>query len=110
MTYEIGGTAKDCKGDWVDVNRLSSGHRAREPDPRYCAYRYLDEFRSDLHIVHHPSSWREAGCHENQLTQHRIKALLIDLNGTLHVGNELTPRAAAAVGRLRAAKIPFVFW
>ncbi|KAL1410360.1 hypothetical protein Q8F55_004368 [Vanrija albida] len=38
-----------------------------------------------------------------------IKALLIDLSGTLHVGRELTPRAAEAVGRLRGAGVPFLF-
>ncbi|TXT10923.1 hypothetical protein VHUM_01674 [Vanrija humicola] len=38
-----------------------------------------------------------------------IKALLIDLSGTLHIGKELTPRAAEAVGRLRSAGVPFIF-
>ncbi|BEJ12785.1 hypothetical protein CspHIS471_0212450 [Cutaneotrichosporon sp. HIS471] len=36
------------------------------------------------------------------------KALLIDLNGTLYVGNALTPRAVAALERLRDARMPFV--
>lgn len=40
----------------------------------------------------------------------KLKALLIDLNGTLHVGPHLTPRAAAAVDKLRAARVPFIFW
>ncbi|WOO85195.1 Haloacid dehalogenase-like hydrolase domain-containing protein 2 [Vanrija pseudolonga] len=38
-----------------------------------------------------------------------IKALLIDLSGTLHIGKELTPRAAEAVERLRNAGVPFLF-
>jgi len=40
----------------------------------------------------------------------KLKALLIDLNGTLHVGPHLTPRAAGAIDKLRRARIPFVFW
>ncbi|KZT62386.1 hypothetical protein CALCODRAFT_446211, partial [Calocera cornea HHB12733] len=36
-----------------------------------------------------------------------IKALLIDLSGTLHVGDEPTPRAADALDRLRTAGVPF---
>ncbi|VDB91031.1 unnamed protein product [Peniophora sp. CBMAI 1063] len=38
-----------------------------------------------------------------------LRALLIDLSGTLHVGNEATPGAVHALGRLRAANIPFRF-
>ncbi|KAI9632486.1 HAD-like domain-containing protein [Dioszegia hungarica] len=38
-----------------------------------------------------------------------IKALLIDLNGTVHVGNDPTPRAAEAIAKLRRAHIPFLF-
>ncbi|CAK9785746.1 hypothetical protein CC85DRAFT_276659 [Cutaneotrichosporon oleaginosum] len=37
-----------------------------------------------------------------------VQALLIDLNGTLHVGSTPTPRAVAALERLRAARVPFV--
>ena len=40
----------------------------------------------------------------------KLRALLIDLNGTLHVGSKPTPGAVDALKRLRAAKIPFVFW
>jgi ribonucleotide monophosphatase NagD (HAD superfamily) len=40
----------------------------------------------------------------------KIKGLLIDLNGTLHVGDQLTPRAARAVCQLRTARVPFIFW
>ncbi|BEI82087.1 hypothetical protein CcaverHIS002_0212470 [Cutaneotrichosporon cavernicola] len=36
------------------------------------------------------------------------KALLIDLNGTLYVGNAPTPRAVAALERLRDARVPFI--
>lgn len=43
-------------------------------------------------------------------TSPRAKALLIDLNGTLHVGSSTTPRAVAAIERLRKAKVPFVLW
>ncbi|WVQ78711.1 hypothetical protein IAT38_000798 [Cryptococcus sp. DSM 104549] len=39
----------------------------------------------------------------------KLKALLIDLNGTLHVGSDPTPSAVEALQRLRAARIPFVF-
>lgn len=35
-----------------------------------------------------------------------IKGVLLDLSGTIYVGNELLPRAAEAVRRLRAAQFP----
>ena len=45
------------------------------------------------------------------MTSHsQLKALLIDLNGTLHVGSEPTPRAVEAIARLRRSKLPFLFW
>ncbi|WVQ94644.1 hypothetical protein IAU59_001724 [Kwoniella sp. CBS 9459] len=39
----------------------------------------------------------------------KLKALLIDLNGTLHLGNEPTKGAVKAIERLRASRIPFIF-
>ncbi|EJT97599.1 hypothetical protein DACRYDRAFT_111642 [Dacryopinax primogenitus] len=36
-----------------------------------------------------------------------VKVLLIDLSGTLHVGDQPTPGAVVALQRLRQAKIPF---
>ncbi|KAK8861516.1 TIGR01458 family HAD hydrolase [Kwoniella newhampshirensis] len=39
----------------------------------------------------------------------KLKALLIDLNGTLHIGHDSTPNAVTAIDRLRAARIPFIF-
>ena len=40
----------------------------------------------------------------------KLKAILIDLNGTLHVGHDATPKAVQAMQRLRRAGIPCVFW
>ena len=42
-------------------------------------------------------------------TRPPLRALLIDLSGTLHVGNHPTPGAVEALARLRAANIPFRF-
>lgn len=39
-----------------------------------------------------------------------IKALLIDLSGTLHIGPTAIPGAVDAIERLREAKFPFKFW
>ena len=39
-----------------------------------------------------------------------IKALLIDLSGTLHIGPTAIPGAVHAIERLREAKFPFKFW
>ncbi|WVN85771.1 TIGR01458 family HAD hydrolase [Cryptococcus depauperatus CBS 7841] len=39
----------------------------------------------------------------------KLRALLIDLNGTLHIGTEPTPSAISALERLRKAQIPFIF-
>jgi len=39
-----------------------------------------------------------------------VKALLIDLSGTLHVGPTAIPGAVQAIERLREAKFPFKFW
>ncbi|WWC68731.1 TIGR01458 family HAD hydrolase [Kwoniella pini CBS 10737] len=39
----------------------------------------------------------------------KLKALLIDLNGTLHLGSEPTKNAVNAIEKLRKAKIPFIF-
>ncbi|WRT65624.1 uncharacterized protein IL334_002569 [Kwoniella shivajii] len=39
----------------------------------------------------------------------KLKALLIDLNGTLHLGSEPTKGAVQAIERLRNARIPFIF-
>ena len=36
-----------------------------------------------------------------------IKAVLIDLSGTLHIGSTPTPNAVSALQRLRQARIPF---
>jgi ribonucleotide monophosphatase NagD (HAD superfamily) len=38
-----------------------------------------------------------------------LRALLIDLSGTLHIGNTPTPRAADALQKLRKAGVPFRF-
>ena len=38
-----------------------------------------------------------------------IRALLIDLSGTLHIGSDPTPSAVKALQRLRDAGIPFRF-
>ena len=38
-----------------------------------------------------------------------IRALLLDLSGTLHVGSSPTPGAIEALHRLRSAQIPFRF-
>lgn len=40
-------------------------------------------------------------------TRPHLRALLVDLSGTLHVGDEPTPGAVHALGRLRAANVPF---
>jgi hypothetical protein len=39
-----------------------------------------------------------------------IKAVLLDLSGTLHVGSSATPGAVAALARLRRAGIPLRLW
>ncbi|OCF57998.1 HAD hydrolase [Kwoniella mangroviensis CBS 10435] len=39
----------------------------------------------------------------------KLKALLIDLNGTLHLGSEPTKGAVQAIEKLRKARIPFIF-
>jgi ribonucleotide monophosphatase NagD (HAD superfamily) len=39
-----------------------------------------------------------------------LKAVLLDLSGTLHVGQTPTPGAVAALGRLRQAQLPLRFW
>ena len=39
-----------------------------------------------------------------------LKAILLDLSGTLHVGSTPTPGAVAALGRLRRAQLPIRFW
>ena len=39
----------------------------------------------------------------------KLKALLIDLSGTLHVGNQPTPGAAEALKRLRDSGLPLRF-
>jgi len=44
------------------------------------------------------------------MTRRRIRALLIDLSGTLHVGAEPIAGAANAIQRLRDHHIPFRFW
>jgi ribonucleotide monophosphatase NagD (HAD superfamily) len=38
-----------------------------------------------------------------------IRALLVDLSGTLHVENEAIPGAVDAVGKIREKKIPIKF-
>ena len=38
-----------------------------------------------------------------------IRAILIDLSGTLHVGSSSLPGAVSALQRLRDARIPFRF-
>ncbi|KAI0319842.1 HAD-like domain-containing protein [Amylostereum chailletii] len=43
------------------------------------------------------------------MTRPPIRALLIDLSGTLHVGTTPTPAAVHALARLRASQIPFRF-
>jgi hypothetical protein len=44
-----------------------------------------------------------------QKSRPRIFALLIDLSGTLHIGDVPTPSAPNAVQRLREARVPFRF-
>lgn len=39
----------------------------------------------------------------------RIRALMIDLSGTVHVGDSPTPGAAQAIRRLREAGVPLRF-
>ncbi len=39
----------------------------------------------------------------------KFKAILIDLNGTLHIGNQPTSKAVEALRKLRRAKFPLVF-
>lgn len=38
-----------------------------------------------------------------------IRAILIDLSGTIHIGNTPTPNAVQALQRLRRAGVPFRF-
>ena len=38
-----------------------------------------------------------------------LRALLIDLSGTLHIGSQATPRAAEALRRLRESGLPLRF-
>ena len=38
-----------------------------------------------------------------------IRALLVDLSGTIHVENEIIPGAVEAVKKLRDAKVPLKF-
>ena len=38
-----------------------------------------------------------------------IRALLVDLSGTIHVENEVVPGAVEAVKKLRDAKVPLKF-
>ena len=38
-----------------------------------------------------------------------IRALLVDLSGTIHVENEVIPGAVEAVKKLRDAKVPLKF-
>lgn len=38
-----------------------------------------------------------------------IRAILIDLSGTLHIGDKPTPNAVEALRRLRQARVPFRF-
>ncbi len=56
----------------------------------------------------------EVGLRDLALTERsssrNLKALLIDLNGTLHIGHEATHGAVRALERLRAARVPFVLW
>jgi hypothetical protein len=40
----------------------------------------------------------------------KLRALLIDLNGTLHVGSTPTPRAVEALRKLRQSRMPLLFW
>src|ERR1700683_3991183 len=42
-------------------------------------------------------------------TRPLIRAILIDLSGTLHIGNTPTPGAVEALQRLRHAAVPFRF-
>lgn len=72
--------------------------RITEPDKRNIA------------IATFPPLHRPSHHHNMPFNPRTIKALLIDLSGTLHIGKELTPRAAEAVGRLRKAGVPFIFW
>lgn len=90
--------------------------------PGWTGYQDFADFLSShfllYNITHLPSCQRK--CAPTRLapthpTNHihsspKLKALLIDLNGTLHIGPNLTPRAASAVVRLRAAGVPFIFW
>ena len=40
---------------------------------------------------------------------HKIRALLIDLSGTVHVGDTLLPGVTYAVGRLKDSNFPYKF-
>jgi hypothetical protein len=40
----------------------------------------------------------------------KLTALLIDLSGTLHIGDEPTKGAVRSLQRLRDANFPFRFW
>jgi ribonucleotide monophosphatase NagD (HAD superfamily) len=44
------------------------------------------------------------------MSRSRIRALLIDLSGTLHVGAEPIAGAAEAIQKLRDHGVPFRFW
>ena len=43
------------------------------------------------------------------MTLSSIRALLIDLSGTIHIENEVIPGAVEAVKKLRDAKVPLKF-
>ena len=44
---------------------------------------------------------------EKGLLTMAVKALLIDLSGTIHIESKAIPGAAEAIHKLRASKIPF---
>lgn len=47
--------------------------------------------------------------HHFSMTRPRLRALLIDLSGTLHIDKEQTPCAVEALRRIRQARIPIRF-
>ena len=53
---------------------------------------------------------RESSANDQFDGQFKLKALLIDLQGILHVGHSPTTDAVHAIEMMRASRIPFAFW
>lgn len=78
---------QDLHSVLVDVSLLHTWRNPRSPSPH-----------KRTHACH-PCDTRQ------QAFPRRIRAALIDLNGTLHVGDAATPGAQAALQRLRASGV-----